>query len=171
MEIVGWITIILLCALALIFIALELGPVISTEITSWKIRKQKALEAREDKARFKSEMKKLKRKVKKLNYMKKKGLDTSELELGLQSPCLYENNMGVEKIEIQENVVDYEDNKDIPLPTDVDAPPEVEPTYIPTNEELNMLELMEELIPNNNKSDDNIKVKKSRKKNNDAQQQ
>ena len=69
MEIVGWITIILLCALALMFIILELGPVISTEISSWKLRKQKALEAKEDKARFKSEMKELKRKAKKLNYM------------------------------------------------------------------------------------------------------
>jgi hypothetical protein len=106
MEIVGWITIILLCALALIFIILELGPVISTEISSWKLRKQKALEAKEDKARFKSEMKELKRKAKKLNYMKKKGLDTSELELGLQPLCLYENNTDVEEVETQEDVID-----------------------------------------------------------------
>lgn len=168
MEIVGWITIISLCALALMFIVLELGPIISTEISSWKLRKQKSLEAKEDKARFKSEMKELKRKAKKLNYMKKKGLDTSELELSLQPPHLYENNMDVEEVETQEDVIDYEDNRDIPLPTDIDAPPEVEPTYIPTDEELNMLEPMEELTPNNNKSDNNIKIKKFRKKNNNA---
>ena len=168
MEIVGWITIILLCALALMFIILELGPVISTEISSWKLRKQKALEAKEDKARFKSEMKELKRKAKKVNYMKKKGLDTSELELSLQPPHLYENNMDVEEVETQEDVIDYENNDNIPLPTDIDAPPEVEPTYVPTDEELNMLEPMEELTPNNNKSDNNIKVKRSRKKNNNA---
>ena len=86
MEIIGWITIILLCALALTFIIVELGPMIHTEISSWKIRKQKVLEAREDKSRYKQEMKDLKRKVKKLKYMKKHGLDTTELELGLQSP-------------------------------------------------------------------------------------
>lgn len=104
MEIVGWITIILLCMLALTFIIIELGPMLHTEISSWKIRKQKVLEAREDKSRYKQEMKNLKRKVKKLKYMKKHGLDTTELELGLQSPSIGENAEEVEEIENIENV-------------------------------------------------------------------
>ena len=78
MEIVGWITIILLCALALAFIVIELGPVIHSEISFWKFRKQKATEAKEDKARFKKGMRDLKYRAKKLEYMKKKGLITEE---------------------------------------------------------------------------------------------
>lgn len=78
MEVVGWITIILLCALALAFIVIELGPVIHSEVSFWKFRKQKATEAKEDKARFKKQMRDLKYKAKKLEYMKKKGLITEE---------------------------------------------------------------------------------------------
>lgn len=74
MEIIGWITIILLCALALTFIVIELGPTIHSEVSMWKFRKQKSLEAKEDKAKFKREMKALKYKAKKLAYAKKKGL-------------------------------------------------------------------------------------------------
>ena len=102
MEIVGWITIILLCMLALTFIVIELGPMLHTEISSWKIRKQKALEAREDRSRYKQEMKDLKRKAKKLKYMKKHGLDTTELESGLQSPTVGDNAEDVEEIENEE---------------------------------------------------------------------
>lgn len=86
MEIVGWVTIVLLCALALTFIVIELGPVIHSEISFWKFRKQKSFEAKEDKIRFKQDMKHLKRKVKKLNYMKKNGLDTSAIELEMAPP-------------------------------------------------------------------------------------
>jgi 6-phosphofructokinase len=78
MEVVGWITIILLCALALAFVVIELGPVIHAEVSFWKFRKQKATEAKEDKARFNKEMRDLKYKAKKLDYMKKKGLITDE---------------------------------------------------------------------------------------------
>jgi hypothetical protein len=78
MEVVGWITVILLCALALAFVVIELGPVIHAEVSFWKFRKQKATEAKEDKARFKKEMGDLKYKAKKLDYMKKKGLITEE---------------------------------------------------------------------------------------------
>ena len=107
MEIVGWITIILLCMLALTFIVIELGPMLHTEVSSWKIRKQKALEAREDKSRYKQEMKDLKRKVKKLKYMKKHGLDTTELELGLQSPTIGDKAEAeeVEEIENEERTI------------------------------------------------------------------
>ena len=105
MEIVGWITIILLCMLALTFIIIELGPMLHTEISSWKIRKQKALEAREDKSRYKQGMIDLKRKAKKLKYMKKHGLDTTALELGLQSPTFGENAEEVGEIENEERVV------------------------------------------------------------------
>ena len=113
MEIIGWITIILLCMLALTFIILELGPVLHTEISSWKIRKQKALEIKEDKSRYKQEMRDLKRKAKKLKYMKKHGLDTTELELGLQSPSVGENAEDVEEIENRENVITEVDKIDI----------------------------------------------------------
>lgn len=105
MEIVGWITVILLCMLALTFIIIELGPMLHTEISSWKGRKQKALEAREDKSRYKQEMKDLKRKAKKLKYMKKHGLDTTELELGLQSPSISENAEDADEIENEESAI------------------------------------------------------------------
>jgi hypothetical protein len=78
MEIVGWITIILLCALALTFIVIELGPVIHSEVSSWKMRKQKSLESKEDKALFKKEMRELKRQAKKIKYMEKHNLPTEE---------------------------------------------------------------------------------------------
>lgn len=113
MEIVGWITIILLCMLALTFIIIELGPMLHTEISSWKTRKQKALEAREDKARYKQGIKDLKRKVKKLKYMKKYGLDTTELELGLQSPTISENVEEVEETENREGIIAEVDETDI----------------------------------------------------------
>lgn len=112
MEIVGWITIILLCVLALTFIIIELGPMLHTEISSWKIRKQKALEAREDKSRYKQEMKDLKHKAKKLKYMKKHGLDTTELELGLQSPSIGENAEDVDEIENEESAIVEVDETD-----------------------------------------------------------
>lgn len=78
MEIVGWITIILLCALALTFIIIELGPVIHSEVSSWKMRKQKSLEAKKDKALFKKEMKELKRKAKRIKYMEKHNIPVEE---------------------------------------------------------------------------------------------
>ena len=113
MEIVGWITVILLCMLALTFIIIELGPMLHTEISSWKIRKQKVLEAREDKSRYKQEMRDLKRKAKKLKYMKKHSLDTTELELGLQSPSIGENAEDVEDTETREDIIAEADESDI----------------------------------------------------------
>lgn len=102
MEIIGWITIILLCALALTFIVIELGPVIHSEISFWKFRKQKSFEAKEDKIRFKQDMKHLKRKVKKLNYMKKNGLDTSAIELEMEPPKV--NVASIEEEAIEETI-------------------------------------------------------------------
>ena len=78
MEVVGYIALILLCALALAFIVIELGPVIHAEVSFWKFRKQKSIEAKEEKVKFKKEMRDLKYKAKKLEYMKKKGLITEE---------------------------------------------------------------------------------------------
>ena len=134
MEIVGWLTIILLCALALTFIAIELGPVIHAEVSFWKYKKQKAIEAKEDKLRFKEQMKELKFKVKKLEYMKKNSLDTSELELGMQEPSsiediteepknddnlveIFENTSIAETSEINDICSDSLDDEDI-----IDAP-------------------------------------------------
>lgn len=102
MEIIGWITIILLCALALTFIVIELGPVIHSEISFWKFRKQKSFEAKEDKIRFKQDMKNLKRKVKKLNYMKKNGLDTSDIDLEMEPPKV--NVAYIEEEAIEETI-------------------------------------------------------------------
>ena len=79
MEIFGWISLILLCALALTFIILTLGPVIHSEVSFWKQEKERSIEAKEDKFRFKKEMRDLKYKAKKLAYMKKMGLDAPEL--------------------------------------------------------------------------------------------
>lgn len=94
MEIFGWIALIVLCAVALTFIIITLGPVIHSEISFWKYRKQKSIEAKEDKFKFKKEMKDLKFKAKKLAYMKKNGLDTSKLELGVQEPVINEAEEG-----------------------------------------------------------------------------
>lgn len=102
MEIIGWITIILLCSLALTFIVIELGPMIHSEISFWKFRKQKSFEAKEDKIRFKKDMKHLKRKVKKLNYMKKHGLDASAIELGMEPPKV--NVASIEEEAIEETI-------------------------------------------------------------------
>ena len=99
MEIFGWVTLILLCAVALTFIIITLGPVIHSEISFWKYRKQKSIEAKEDKFRFKKEMKDLKFKAKKLAYMKKNDLDTSELELGMQEPVLNETEEAIISVE------------------------------------------------------------------------
>jgi hypothetical protein len=108
MEIFGWIALILLCAVALTFIIITLGPVIHSEISFWKYRKQKSIEAKEDKFRFKKEMKDLKFKAKKLAYMKKNGLDASELELGMQKPVL--NEAEEEAISVEEDNLELSDD-------------------------------------------------------------
>ena len=64
MEIVGWITVITLCVIALIFIVIEFGPMLYIELMSWSDRKKKAIQAREDRETYRKQLKEFKRNIK-----------------------------------------------------------------------------------------------------------
>lgn len=115
MEIVGWITIILLCAIALTFIIIELGPVIHTEINSWALRKDKALEVKQEKAEFRKRMKQLKYAAKQQKFMEKHNLkpaDVAESEDNVEQ--IVEDDSQATSI-----VEDIDDNTVVAIDTDV----------------------------------------------------
>lgn len=78
MEIIGWITVILLCVLALFFIFLELGPIIHSEISSWSIKKERNIQIKKDKIAFKKAIREINYKTKTLNSMRKNNLISDE---------------------------------------------------------------------------------------------
>lgn len=80
MEFIGWATTISLCVFGLLVIIFELSLFIYTEISSWNIRKDKALEAKEEKAKFKSDMEFLKRQATMHRYMLKHDLKPGDLK-------------------------------------------------------------------------------------------
>ena len=98
MEIVGWITIIILCALALTFIVLELGPIIHGEISSWSLRRQRNLEAKEEKANFKKTIKALNYKTKTLEAMRKNNLIDDEEFSYMNSIAILPENIDAKSI-------------------------------------------------------------------------
>ena len=171
MEIIGWITILALCALALTFITLELGPVIHSEVSSWSIRREKSLEAKADKAKFKKEMRLLKYEAKKLKFIEKNNLNISTVNVVEDESITNDNNTIIdvdeacptlmdENITLNNESVTIEENVANPIDTSKEEVVNIVVDDDNNNENLESnLQLKEnELITSANE----VKVKKSR---------